>query len=51
MHVTLVYTVLNLVVKPCGDLMCGLHVSTAPGVALSLEGELCSHDVPADLKV
>lgn len=36
--------------KPHDDLMGGLDVSTAPGVSLSLKGELCSHDVPAELK-
>lgn len=39
------------VVKPHDDLMGGLYVSTAPGVSLSLKGELCSQDVPAELKV
>lgn len=41
----------ELVVKPHDDLMGGLYVSTVPGVSLSLKGELCSHDVPAEFKV
>lgn len=42
---------IELVMKPHVDLTSDLYVNTAPGVSLNLKGELCSRDVPGELKV
>lgn len=51
MHLTLVYIYCTeLVVKPHGDLMMGCMLAQFLDVVFSLKGELCSHDIPAELK-